>query len=227
MKRSELNTLMRSTIEFINENNFKLPPFAYWGPEEWKTKGPEADEIRDCMLGWDVTDFGGGDFQKLGLVLFTIRNGHLTDERYPKAYGEKLLIVGEEQLCPMHYHWQKTEDIINRGGGNLVIELYNSTDDDKLAESDIEVSIDGVRHVLKAGSLVTLRAGESICLPCRLYHRFWGEKGKGTVLVGEVSAVNDDNTDNCFLEPVGRFPAVEEDEEPLYLLFTEYPSAKK
>jgi len=227
MRRSELNALMRSTIEFVNANNFKLPPFAYWSPEEWKNKGPEADEIRDCMLGWDVTDFGGGDFQKLGLVLFTIRNGHLTDGRYPKTYAEKLLIVGEEQLCPMHFHWNKTEDIINRGGGNLVIELYNSTADDKLADSDVEVSLDGVRHVLKAGSTVTLTPGESICLPCRLYHKFWGEKGKGTVLVGEVSAVNDDNTDNCFLEPVGRFPAIEEDEEPLYLLFTEYPPARK
>ena len=42
------------------------------------------------------------------------------------------------------------------------------------------------------------------------------------MLVGEVSLVNDDDTDNRFLEPVGRFPAIEEDEPPLYLLTQDY-----
>ena len=38
--------------------------------------------------------------------------------------------------------------------------------------------------------------------------------------------VNDDNTDNRFLEGMGRFSAVEEDEAPLYLLCNEYPHAR-
>jgi D-lyxose ketol-isomerase len=42
------------------------------------------------------------------------------------------------------------------------------------------------------------------------------------VLVGEVSAVNDDANDNCFLEPVGRFPLVDEDEQPVHLLVSDY-----
>ena len=42
------------------------------------------------------------------------------------------------------------------------------------------------------------------------------------VLVGEVSKVNDDNVDNRFLEPVGRFPSVDEDEPPIWLLCNEY-----
>jgi D-lyxose ketol-isomerase len=54
------------------------------------------------------------------------------------------------------------------------------------------------------------------------YHSFWGEPGNGRVLVGEVSKVNDDRTDNHFLDPVGRFPEIEEDEEPLYLLAMDY-----
>jgi len=74
-----------------------------------------------------------------------------------------------------------------------------------------------------AGDTVTLRPGESISLPQRLYHRFWGEKGKGTVLVGEVSRVNDDRVDNRFHDPVGRFPDIEEDEPPLHLLYGDYP----
>ena len=49
--------------------------------------------------------------------------------------------------------------------------------------------------------------------------------GTGPVLLGEVSQVNDDNTDNRFYEPVGRFPAIEEDEPPYRLLCGEYPPA--
>jgi hypothetical protein len=53
-----------------------------------------------------------------------------------------------------------------------------------------------------------------------LYHKFWGEDS--TVLVGEVSVVNDDYTDNRFLDPIGRFPDIEEDVEPFYLLVGDY-----
>ena len=76
---------------------------------------------------------------------------------------------------------------------------------------------------VKAGGIVTLSPGESICLPDRLYHEFWGEKGKGKVLLCEVSTVNDDTTDNRFHKPVGRFPKIDEDDPPAYLLFSEYP----
>ena len=222
MKRSEINALLREAAAFTREQGFHLPPFAFWSPAEWKTKGPEADEIRDCMLGWDVTDFGLGDFHNIGLVLFTIRNGHPTDERYVKPYAEKILISDKKQVTPMHFHWSKAEDIINRGGGDLVVQLYNATPDEGLADTDVAVSIDGVRRTVKAGGCVTLTPGESICLPSRLYHKFWAEKER--TLLGEVSMVNDDNTDNRFHEPMGRFPDIEEDEGPLYLLCSEYPT---
>lgn len=45
-------------------------------------------------------------------------------------------------------------------------------------------------------------------------------------LLGEVSQCNDDNTDNRFNPPVGRFPEIEEDEPPYRLLCNEYPKAK-
>ena len=224
MKRSELNSLISKTVEFLKKNKFLLPPFAYWSPQEWRQKGDEVDEIRECMLGWDLTDFGSGDFLKTGLLLFTIRNGHNNNPKYThKTYCEKLLITEEEQVTPMHFHWSKVEDIINRGGGNLVIQLYNATKDDQLSDEEVSVSLDGVLTRVKAGGTVTLKPGESICLPSRLYHKFWGEKDKGTVLVGEVSKVNDDKSDNRFYEKVGRFPRIEEDVPPQYLLFSEYP----
>ncbi|NOY75392.1 MAG: D-lyxose/D-mannose family sugar isomerase [Kiritimatiellaeota bacterium] len=225
MKRSELNAIMKEAVDFIDEMNFKLPPFAFWSSEEWQQKGCEYDEIRDNMLGWDITDFGSGDFLKTGLLMFTIRNGNLDDKRYVKPYAEKLLIVEEEQLTPFHFHWNKMEDIINRGGGALVVKLYNSTKDGEFAETPVDVSMDGRNFQVAAGKTVRINPGESITLPTGQYHAFWGEKGTGKILLGEVSKVNDDRVDNRFHDEAGRFPDIEEDASPLYLLGNEYPSA--
>ncbi len=223
MKRSEINATMKKALALFEEYKISLPPFVKWTPEQWAAKGPEAQEIRDNMLGWDITDFGQGDFSKIGLFLITLRNGNQADpEKYPKPYAEKLMMVQENQITPMHFHWFKMEDIINCGGGNLMIELYNSTPDEQLSDTDITVTMDGVKHTFPAGTVVRLTPGESITLTRGLYHRFWGEEGKGTVLVREVSMTNDDNTDNRFYDPTGRFPEIEEDEAPLYLLCNEY-----
>lgn len=220
MKRSEINQILREAKEFLHEKNFLLPPWAYWTIDEWRENRKNAEEIFNNMLGWDITDFGSGDFHSRGLFLFTIRNGKFNVDKKP--YAEKIMIVEENQETPMHYHWSKMEDIINRGGGNLVIELYNSTPDDKLGTTDVHYKKDGVKGSVKAGGKVVLTPGESISLEQGVYHRFYGEPGKGRVLVGEVSMVNDDSTDNCFLETIGRFPTIVEDEEPLYLLVNDY-----
>ncbi len=222
MKRSEINEIMRSADAFIRERGFYLPPFAYWSPETWRRKGPEAAEIVNNRLGWDITDFGQGDYEKIGLFMFTIRNGHPNNWKtmQGKLYAEKILIVGKDQVTPLHFHWSKMEDIINRGGGTMYIQVYNATPDEDLdRENDVRLSLDGVECVVRAGDIVTLRAGESITLVQRCYHKFWAD---ARTLVGEVSLVNDDNRDNRFYEPVGRFPAIEEDEEPLYLLVNDY-----
>ena len=223
MKRSEINKIMRSADDFIRERGFYLPPFAHWTPEEWRQKGPEAAEIAEHQLGWDITDFGSGDFQRTGLFLFTIRNGKSSNlaTMQGKLYAEKILIVDVDQVTPMHYHWSKMEDIINRGGGRLMIQLYNSTPDGGMDEqSDVVVSMDGIKRTFPAGGVAALRPGESITLTTGLYHKFWGEDGR--ILVGEVSMVNDDASDNRFFDPIGRFPSIEEDEEPLYLLVSDY-----
>ena len=70
--------------------------------------------------------------QKDGLFLFTVRNGSPENIKTMrgKLYCEKIMIVDVNQRTPMHFHWTKVEDIINRGGGKLVIKLFNSTSDD-------------------------------------------------------------------------------------------------
>jgi D-lyxose ketol-isomerase len=222
MKRSQINALLRQAEEFIRQNKFYLPPFAYWSPSEWQTKGPEAAEIVQNFLGWDVTDFGLGDFARYGLVLFTPRNGSPENLKTGrgKLYAEKLLIVDENQVTPLHFHWSKTEDIINRGGGKLAFELFNSAQDESLSTGDVTVEVDGITRTLPAGGRLLLSPGESLTVPTCCYHRFWAEGGR--VMAGEVSVVNDDLHDNRFLDAVGRFPRIEEDEPPLYLLVTDY-----
>ena len=228
MKRSEINQALREMEEMVRACGFALPPFCYFTPEEWSKKGHEYDEIRDNMLGWDITDYGLGRFEEVGFSLITLRNGNLKlRDRYAKSYAEKLLFIKEGQYAPNHFHWSKMEDIINRGGGNLLIRVYRSLPDGEMdRESPVLLHLDGREITVPAGTQVRLTPGESISIPQRLYHDFEVEPGTGNVLIGEVSQVNDDNTDNHFLPPVGRFPEREEDEPPYRLLCTEYPKAR-
>ena len=179
------------------------------------------------MLGWDITDYGLGRFDEVGFSLITLRNGNLKlGDKYRKSYAEKLLFLKEGQYSPNHFHWFKMEDIINRGGGVLLIRVYNSLPDEEIdRESDVTVHMDGCTRTVPAGTQLRLEPGMSISIQPRLYHDFEVESGTGNVLIGEVSQCNDDNTDNRFNPPVGRFPVIEEDEPPYRLLCTEYPPA--
>ncbi len=224
MRRSEINTAIQAMIDLARTHRFHLPPFSRWTPAEWKTKGPEYDEIRAAGLGWDVTDFGKGDFAKFGLALLTIRNG-VQDQPAGKPYCEKLMMAQAGQITPMHFHWRKTEDIINRGGGRMVCKLYAATDDEQLSNDPVRVSLDGQRMEVPAGTELVLEPGQSITLAPYQYHAFWAEPGGGPILLGEVSTVNDDARDNRFLEALPRFPGIEEDEPPFRLLCNEYPPA--
>lgn len=229
MKRSFINKKISEAIEFCNSMNFHLPRWAYWPADKWKTVGTEADEIRQYSLGWDVTDFGSGDYNNIGLLAFTIRNGDLAKVAGSSAkdYCEKLLLTDEGQVTPTHFHWAKMEDIINRGGGKLIIQLWNADKEtEELDETgDVTVSVDGIKRAVPAGATVVLAPGESITLEPYVYHNFFAEPGEGIVLAGEVSRVNDDENDNRFLEPLPRFSEIEEDEPPAWLLCSEYPAA--
>lgn len=221
MKRSEINEIIRDCEAWVESMHFLLPPWAHWSLDQWKALkhvGVDGSEIYTNMLGWDVTDFGKHNFNSFGLTLFTIRNGNL--KRDKKTYAEKILIISEGQQNPMHFHWYKMEDIINRGGGKLIIEAYSSTSDGNLSNQDFSVKIDGIRRSFKPGSHIVLEPGESICIEPGLYHRFFVEGGR--VLAGEVSMVNDDRTDNRFLEPLSRYSSIEEDEMPYRLLCGDY-----
>lgn len=226
MKRSQINKAIKRLEEMSEQHGLKLPPFCHFTPEQWREKSREYDEIRDNMLGWDITDYGMGRFDELGFSLITIRNGNVNNAKYNKPYAEKLLMLEEAQYSPMHFHWSKMEDIINRGGGNVLIRVYNSTDDGQFGKSDVRVCTDGREYYVKAGTQVKLTPGESITIYPYLYHDFSVEPGTGAVLLGEVSMCNDDANDNRFYEKLGRFPAIEEDEPAYRLLCGEYPAVQ-
>lgn len=223
MKRSQVNSILQQTQRFFARNGMHLPPFANFAPKDWLALERQPwQEVFDLHLGWDITDFGGDDFNHCGLTLFTLRNGSPDGHPYDKSYAEKIMHCRESQITPLHYHWYKREDIINRGGGNLMVEMYNRDEADQLANSPVTVVIDGCRQSHAAGSLVRLAPGESISMLPGIYHSFWGEEGFGDVLVGEVSMPNDDQRDNRFLQLQPRFSELEEDEAPLRLLCNDY-----
>ena len=90
MKRSEINAALKEMEAMVKEYRFAVPPFCDFTPEEWQKKGHDYDEIRDNMLGWDITDYGLGDFNKVGFSLITIRNGN-AGEVYQDLCGEASL----------------------------------------------------------------------------------------------------------------------------------------
>jgi D-lyxose ketol-isomerase len=219
MKRSEVNRLQREALALFAEHRFALPPFATWGEAEWRGNLEAARYCHSHQMGWDITDFGSSDFSRRGLVIFCVRNG-LQGVDSEKPYAEKLLVVREDQETPFHRHKIKMEDIIVRGGGNLILELHNKAGDE-LADTPVSVMVDGTPRQLSPGEPLRLRPGESVTLTRDLWHRFYGEAGAGTAFVGEVSQVNDDLTDNYFFENVGRFAGIEEDEPKLFPLWNE------
>lgn len=223
MKRSRINDIMAEADDMIRRHGFALPPFAYWTPDDFAARKTEARHVIDSRCGWDITDYGVGRFEQMGLFLFTLRNGLLADLQRGggMCYAEKLLISRQDQLSPMHTHALKAEDIINRGGATLVVELYGSDDSGGFAEDrGGTVWCDGLRRDFAPGEKLRLAPGESVTLRPGDWHAFWGEGGD--VLIGEVSTVNDDETDNIFRERIGRFSEVEEDVAPTHLLVSDY-----
>jgi len=233
MNRSEINNLIKSALKFFDEFKWKLPPFAYYTLNDWKKIASnqvlkqQHSEIIQKKLGWDLTDFGSGNFEKIGLLLFTIRNGEMDTIR---TYAEKIMIQKNGQSTPLHYHWKKCEDIINRGGGDLVIKVYKADPRDNyskdgewqsgiLSDSKLELLISGKKISLDAGIEIILKPGEDIVIPPRIYHSFLAEKD---VFIGEISMVNDDTKDNRFYENIPRFSKIENDTQPEFLLVSDY-----
>ncbi|PTW45228.1 D-lyxose/D-mannose family sugar isomerase [Rhodovulum kholense] len=221
MKRSDINAILADSQAFIRSFGLPLPPFADWSPD--RIAAPEAAEIRSRGLGWDITDYGQGRFATLGLVLFTARNGRAEDLARGRGmvYAEKIMISRVGQLSPMHRHRLKTEDIINRGGGTLVLQLYAADAEGGIDRAaDPRVMSDGIAQDLPPGGLLRLAPGSSVTLTPDIWHAFWAEGDD--VLLAEVSTVNDDRTDNVFADPIGRFPDIEEDVPATRLLVSDY-----
>jgi hypothetical protein len=220
MKRSEINRAIRRAEALLDTHHWTLPIWGRWTSKDFRKDADTARYLRDHQMGWDVTDFGSGRFAECGLVLFCVRNG-IVGGNDEITYAEKLLVVEENQVTPSHLHRAKMEDIINRAGGVLVIEFCPADDKGAAIEGNCSVRVDGMVRELGAWEKLRLEPGQSVTIPPGLYHRFYGEAGRGVVLVGEVSKVNDDRTDNYFLEPIGRFSTIEEDELPLRLLWSD------
>ena len=148
VKRSEIQQAISWARGFLSRSGISLPMFADWSPEEWKARRGEAETIIRTMRGWDVTTFGHDDFTRMGAVLFTLRNG-LPDGSCGCPYAEKLILMREGQVLPNHYHLQKTEDIINRAGGILVIRVFNSLPDGSVdREGDVRILTDGLESTV-------------------------------------------------------------------------------
>lgn len=225
MKRSEINNAIKWAENLLETRLIYLPWFGKMKPEYFKSNPEKCITVKNTMLGWDVTDFGRGDFSKVGAVLFTLRNGNIKKEHEGTPYAEKYIFLkdGNEQEIPMHYHIMKTEDIINRGGGILCVQLCNRNEADKPdMNAPVKIYLDGVLREFSPKDIIEIEPGNSITLTPYIYHRFFAKTGEGDLVVGEVSKVNDDTSDNIFADKSEYFRDIEEDEPAYRLLGNEY-----
>lgn len=225
MKRSAVNQAIAWAKDYLQKNNIHLPEYAYWPLETWKANAGKLDTVRKVMLGWDITDYGLNDFEHIGSVLYTVRNGSIDDKNVGVPFCEKYIVMRDGQRLTNHYHVAKTEDIINRAGGTLRLYLWKvDPATGKMTDEDVDVYMDGVLHTFKAGEEVLVEPGNSISLTPYIAHIF-GPKPGSDLVVGEVSSINDDNTDNYFLEECLRYTTIEDDEPMTCPLCNEYDKA--
>jgi len=220
MKRSEINQAIIESKKMMENYSWVLPQWGYWSKDDYINEPSVSKYLKDHQMGWDVTDFGKGLFNEQGITLFCIRNG-IQGNAQDKPYAEKLLFMHEGQEIPFHSHKVKLEDIINRGGGDLAIEFVMVNEHLKEKNENINILVDGVQVEVEPHEPLILKRGQSVTVERNIYHKFYAVKGTGMVMAGEVSQVNDDNNDNFFLEPVGRFTQIEEDEQPIHPLWNE------
>ena len=225
MKRSEINAAIRFAEELCRSHHITLPDFARYPADRAHFAAPARRALVRTMLGWDVTDFGSDDFAHVGAVLFTVRNGLVDEPEVGTPYAEKYIFLrdGCEQEIPMHYHIAKTEDIINRAGGIFCCQVAAcGADGAPDLTRPVRVLRDGEEYEAAPGEIIEISTGNSITLCPFVYHRFFAKTGCGDLVIGEVSKVNDDKTDNVFAEVRDRFCPIAEDEAPYRLLVNEY-----
>lgn len=216
MKRSEINNNINMIVRFCKKNKHVLPVF------DLKSKNI-VKELINRQIGWDITDFGCGQFEKIGLSLFTIRNGN-PKENDTIPYCEKVMFSLPGQKTPCHYHKKKTEDIFVRSGDNLIIRIWPSKLNEKKDGLKMKVLFNGSEYrEIISGKQISMEPGETVTLTPAHSHEFFSDsKGTAGTLIGEVSTYNDDQGDNYFIDKVARFPKIEEDEKIKYYLVGDY-----
>lgn len=109
------------------------------------------------------------------------------------------------------------EDIINRGGGKMVMELLNQRNDGRVEEEkEVNVEKDGRIVKKKEGENMKIKKGERVKIMKGNWKDLWGEGGD--VMIGEVQNVNEDMKENILREKIGRLQDIEEKEKKLNMI---------
>ena len=223
MRRSEIEAIIEKSLAVMGAEGFRLPSFAGWTPAQWREQAVATKALRAAGLGWNIVEFEKDAFFRSGIAVFTLRMGDYRElsRGGGRLYAEKAFVLFESQRVPHHYHRVKTEDLINRGGGVLGVNLVKVDADGKPLAEAITLERNGIEVSVPADTTLHLEPGESVVLPPGLAHAFIGVN---EVLCGEISLANDDATDNYFLEPLPVPSPILEDVPARHLVLADYRS---
>ena len=142
MKRSEINQLITEGVVLFRKMGISLPPQAHWNLETWYEHRNLAEEMRKRSIGWDLTDFGSGDFSKIGMFNYTVSNGFIdltTSKPADQPYSNKVKIVKEGQAYPTYYAGFPT-DLRNK-----LTSLTNQARNNGLGMWQVDINANSVR----------------------------------------------------------------------------------
>ena len=158
MKRSEINRLIEDALKFFQEMHFKLPPLGYLDTGAMEQAGGIVRGSGNESVGMGPHGFWYREFQCGRVAAFhpskresATRPEALCGKNHDRPGG-----TGDPHAFSTG---PKMEDIINRGGGNLMIQLYPSDREGGFAKKSFQVSLDGLKRELKPRRLGQVAAG--------------------------------------------------------------------
>ena len=126
MKRSRVNEIIREADAFIRSFGYVMPPFAYWTPDELQGAPAAPASSTPGSAGTSPTTARATSTSSAcSCSPCATAAPPISPRGSGMLYAEKIMISRKDQLSPMHRHDVKAEDIINRGGGTLVLELFS------------------------------------------------------------------------------------------------------
>ena len=215
MQRSEVNCLQREALRAFAEHRFALPPFATWNEAEWRNNPEAACYCHAHQMGWDITDFGSGDFapRARDLPRPERRQGFSTEKPYAKP--PVVPRSTRRRIISTASRWRTSSAAAAQPDPELAKYV-----DGALAEQPVTVTVDDGSASPAPASRSSASPARASPSPARSGTAFTPKRATGRVRRGGLAGERRPYP-QLFLRKGRPVRGIEEDQEKLYPLWNE------